>query len=392
MHDVLYENARLYPMGPSVHPVPEGCFAIKDGRFSALGETVRARRRLDLEGKLVLPGLVDCHTHLVYAGDRSSEHAMRLEGRSYREIARAGGGILATVEAVRAASEDELVETALPRARCLAREGVTTLEVKSGYGLDTPNEIKMLRAIRRLGELLPIRIRATFLGAHAVPPGQSRAGYMREILDETLPAVAEAGLADAVDIYLEDFAFDLEDLESLAARSAELGLPLRAHSEQLSAMGGTAAAARLGALSCDHLEYANSEDVAAMAENDTVAVLLPGAFYFLRESRRPPVPALREAGVRMAVASDLNPGSSPVPSLLICAHMACVFFGLSAVEAIEGITRHGAAAMGIGDEAGSIAIGRQADFTVWDLATPEQLVYQLGGLYPHRVYVKGEPL
>lgn len=379
-------------MDPSGHPVPEGCFAVTEGRFSALGETVRARRRLDLEGRLVLPGLVDCHTHLVYAGDRSSEHAMRLQGASYREIARAGGGILATVKAVRAASEEELVETALPRARCLLREGVTTLEIKSGYGLDTPNELKMLRAIRRLGEQLPIRIRATFLGAHAVPPGRSRTDYLRELLDETLPAVAEAGLADAVDIYLEDIAFDLQDLESLAARSAELGLPLRAHSEQLSALGGTAAAARLGAISCDHLEYASADDVAAMAENDTVAVLLPGAFYFLRESRRPPVAALREAGVRMAVASDLNPGSSPIHSLLICAHMACTLFGLSALEAVQGITRCGAAAMGAGDSAGSIAVGRQADFTVWDLAAPEQLVYQLGGLYPDRVYVKGEPI
>lgn len=392
MHDVLYENARLYPMDPSGHPVPEGCFAVTEGRFSALGETVRARRRLDLEGRLVLPGLVDCHTHLVFAGDRSSEHAMRLQGASYREIARAGGGILATVKAVRAASEEELVETALPRARCLLREGVTTLEIKSGYGLDTPNELKMLRAIRRLGEQLPIRIRATFLGAHAVPPGRSRTEYLRELLDETLPAVAEAGLADAVDIYLEDIAFDLQDLESLAARSAELGLPLRAHTEQLSAMGGTAAAASLGAISCDHLEYASADDVAAMAENDTVAVLLPGAFYFLRESRRPPVAALREAGVRMAVASDLNPGSSPIHSLLICAHMACTLFGLSALEAIQGITRCGATAMGLGDSAGSIAVGRQADFTVWDLAAPEQLVYQLGGLYPDRVYVKGEPI
>ncbi len=284
------------------------------------------------------------------------------------------------------------METALPRARCLLREGVTTVEIKSGYGLDTPNELKMLRAIRRLGEQLPIRVRATFLGAHAVPPGRSRTDYLRELLDETLPAVAEAGLADAVDIYLEDIAFDLQDLESLAARSAELGLPLRAHSEQLSAMGGTAAAARLGAMSCDHLEYASADDVAAMAENDTVAVLLPGAFYFLRESRRPPVAALREAGVRMAVASDLNPGSSPIHSLLICAHMACTFFGLSALEAIQGITRCGAAAMGVGDSAGSIAVGRQADFTVWDLAAPEQLVYQLGGLCPDRVYVKGEPI
>lgn len=392
MHDVLYENARLYPMDPSLPSMEDTCFAVTDGRFSAIGAPVPATRRVDLQGRMVLPGLVDCHTHLVFAGDRSAEHALRLSGASYEEIARSGGGILATVEAVRNASEDALVESALPRARSLVREGVTTLEIKSGYGLDTVTELKMLRVIRRLDEHLPIRVRATFLGAHAVPPGRSKGDYLREVVDEMLPAVAEAGLADAVDIFVENIAFDIADLECLAARAMELALPLRIHSEQLSAMGGSAAGARLGALSCDHLEYADGNDIAAMAKNDTVAVLLPGAFYFLRETRRPPVAALRRAGVRMAVASDLNPGSSPIPSLLICAHMACTFFGLTALEVVEAITRHGAAAMGMADCAGTIAVGRPADFTVWDLSGPEQLVYQLGGLYPDHVYAEGEPV
>jgi len=347
---------------------------------------------VDLNGRLVLPGLVDCHTHLVFAGDRAREHAMRLDGATYEEIARSGGGILSTVEAVRGSSEDQLVDLALPRVRAFIREGVTALEIKSGYGLDLVNEIKMLRVIRRLDDCLPIRIRATFLGAHAVPPGHSRATYMDEVVDDMLPAVAEAGLADAVDIFVERIGFDLDDLERLATRASELGLRLRVHAEQLSAMGGTAAGARLGALSCDHLEYADDRDVAALAESGAVAVLLPGAFYFLRETRKPPVEELRNAGVPMAVASDFNPGSSPVCSLLVSAHMACTLFGLTAREAIEAITRHGAAAMGLEQSAGRIAVGLPADFTVWELPGPEHLVYQLAGLYPAQTFVRGEAI
>lgn len=379
-------------MDPGVQLSGVGCLAVTGGRFSAVGEDVPASRRVDLDGRMVLPGLVDCHTHLVFAGDRAAEHALRLTGASYEEIARSGGGILSTVEAVRRSSEEELVELALPRARTLIREGVTALEIKSGYGLDLATELKMLRAIRRLDEMLPIRVRATFLGAHAIPPGRTRARYMDEVVEEMLPAVADAGLADSVDIFVERIGFGVDDLDRLAARAAELGLPLRVHAEQLSSMGGTAAGARLGALSCDHLEYADERDVAALAESDTVAVLLPGAFYFLRETRRPPVEALRRADVRMAVASDFNPGSSPVASLLISAHLACTLFGLTAMEAVQAITRHGAAAMGLGHSAGCIAPGRSADFTVWDLPSPEHLVYQLGGLYPVQVYVEGEPL
>jgi imidazolonepropionase len=300
--------------------------------------------------------------------------------------------ILSTVRAVRAASEDQLVEAALPRAQALLAEGVTTLEVKSGYGLDTANELKMLRAARRLGELLPLDVRTTFLGAHTVPAGRTRADYFEELLEQTLPAVAAEGLADAVDIFVESIAFDLDDLRALATAAATYGLPLRAHTEQLSARGGTALAAELGALSCDHLEYAEPADIAAMAAAGTVAVLLPGAFYFLRESRRPPVDALRAAGVPMAVASDVNPGSSPIVSLLTSLHMAGVFFGLSPLEGLAGITCHAARALGLGDDRGRIAPGLRADFTAWDLDDPALLAYQLGGLRPTGTYVGGEPV
>ena len=295
MHDVLYENVRLYPMEASAKQVAETRFAVRDGEFSAIGEDVEAARTVDLGGRVVLPGLVDCHTHLVYAGDRADEHALRLAGASYEEISRSGGGIAATVNAVRRASEQDLVDAALPRALALVREGVTTLEIKSGYGLDTDNELKMLRAIRALGERLPIRVSATFLGAHAVPPGSARKKYLRQVVEEMLPAVAADGLADAVDIFVESIAFELGDLRALADAAADYGMGLRVHAEQLSAMGASGLGARLGALSCDHLEYASNDDVAAMAENGTVAVLLPAAFYFLREQRPPPVDPFRRA-------------------------------------------------------------------------------------------------
>lgn len=392
MHDVIYENLRLYPMVADTEWSGESCFAVSDGRFSAIGEDVAAAHRVDLGGATVLPGLVDCHTHLVYAGDRCSEHVLRLGGANYEEIARAGGGILSTVEAVRAAAESDLVDAALPRAHALMREGVTLLEIKSGYGLDLENELKLLKAIRRLGEQLPIRVRATFLGAHAVPRGRDRSGYVREVIDQMLPVVAAEGLADAVDIFVETIGFDLTDLRDLAEAAEKYGLPLRVHAEQLSAMGASGMAARLGATSCDHLEFAQPDDVAAMATHGSVAVLLPGAFYFLREKQRPPVEAFRKAGVRMAVASDMNPGSSPIASLLICMHMACTLFGLKASEALTAVTRHGAAAMGMERKAGSIDVGRPADFTVWNLPSPEHLIYQLGGVSPTAVYAGGNRL
>jgi imidazolonepropionase len=394
VHDVLFDNLRFYPMTSSaadgeLSQGPGTCFAVTDGRFSAVGEPVAARKRVDLGGRMVLPGFVDCHTHLVYAGDRNNEHALRRSGASYADIATAGGGILSTVRAVREASEDDLLAASLPRLEALLAEGVTTVEIKSGYGLDTRNELKMLRVARALGERLPVTIRTTFLGAHAIPVDRAPPDYMAEVIDEMLPAVAAEGLADAVDIFVESIAFGLDDLASLATTAADLGLPLRAHTDQLTRMGGTALAARLGALSCDHLEYANADDVEAMADAGTVAVLLPGAFYFLREKQLPPIERLRAAGVPMAVASDINPGSSPIVSLLANLHMSGVFFGLSAAEGLYGITRHAAAALGLGDDTGRIEPGLRADFTTWDLATPEALMFQMGGLKPTNTYVGG---
>ena len=389
MHDILFENLRFYPMSADLTPAAGDCLAVSDGRFSALGESVEARQRVDLGGRLVLPGFIDCHTHLLYAGDRMKEHAMRLSGASYEEIARSGGGILSTVRAVREATVEDLVEQSLPRAQALLAEGVTTIEIKSGYGLDTDNELKMLRAIKRLDELIPARVKATFLGAHAVPEGRERRDYLREVCQEMLPRVADEGLADSVDIFVESIAFGLDDLGMLAESAEAFGLSLRVHAEQLSSMGATRMAAELKALSCDHLEYAGAEDVRAMGENGTTAVLLPGAFYFLGETRKPPIDLLRKHNVPMAVASDINPGSSPIVSLLTNLHMASTFFGLTPDESLAGITRNAALALGLAGEVGEIALGARADFSVWQLESPEYLLYQLGGISPHAVFVDG---
>jgi imidazolonepropionase len=389
MHDILFKNLRFYPMSADLAPGVGDCIAVSNGRFSAIGERVEAKQEIDLDGHLVLPGFVDCHTHLLYAGDRMKEHALRLSGASYEEIARSGGGILSTVRAVRAATIEDLVEQSLPRAQALMAEGVTTIEIKSGYGLDTDNEIKMLRAIRRLDELIPARVRATFLGAHAVPDGRERRDYLNDVCKVMLPIVADEGLADSVDIFVESIAFGLDDLSMLADSAEKFGLSLRVHAEQLSSMGASRMAAELKALSCDHLEYASADDVRAMGENGTVAVLLPGAFYFLGETRKPPIDLLRKHDVPMAVASDINPGSSPVVSLLTNLHMASTLFGLTTDESLAGITRHAARAMGLAGEVGEIALGARADFSVWQLESPEFLLYQLGGVSPRAVFVNG---
>ena len=388
MAELFFHNARVYPKADGDEVVE--CFAVEQGRIVSLGEPVAAARSIDLGGRLVLPGFIDCHTHLLWAGDRADEFALRQAGAAYAEIARAGGGILSTVRAVRAADEDTLVALALPRLKALADEGVTCVEIKSGYGLDLDTELKMLRAIRRLDALQPLRVRATFLGAHTVPRDRARAEYLEEIITHMLPAIAEQRLADYVDIYVEDIAFSVADMARLFAVAAGMGFGLRAHTGQLSDAGATAAACRLGALSCDHLEYADDEAVAAMARHGTTAVLLPGAWYCLRETRLPPVASLRRHGVPMAVASDANPGTSPIVSLLTALHMSVVCFGLTPAEALAGVTRHAARALGL--SLGELAPGAPADFSAWDMARPTLLGYQLGGLRPQAVFIGGEQI
>ncbi len=369
--------------------VQDGALLIDGGAIAWVGPRAElpaelkaegACEEVDLGGRLLTPGLIDCHTHLVYGGNRAGEFEQRLQGVSYEEIARAGGGILSSVQATRAASEEELAAAALPRLNGLAAEGVTTLEVKSGYGLDTENELKMLRAARRLGaEQGAVEVVTSFLGAHALPPEFStdREGYVRLILEEMLPAVVAEGLADAVDEGLYESRFSTEEMERIFRAAQHLGLPLKLHAEQLSDLGGTAMAARLGALSADHLEYLGQDGVEALAASGTVAVLLPGAFYYLHETRKPPVAALVAADVPMAVATDHNPGSSPIFSLLAAMNMACVLFGLTPEQALRGTTANAARALGLADR-GQLRPGLRADLALWEVETPGELSYALG--------------
>ncbi len=389
MLDLAIKNARIYTMSGRLEPHPSTSFGIKHGRFAGFDVEEPAKNEVDAAGKVILPGFIDCHTHAVYAGNRMAEHAKKLTGSSYEDIARSGGGIVSTVKAVRDASESMLVDESRPRLQALCFEGVTTVEIKIGYGLDLENELKMLAAAKQLGLETDQTIVTTFLGAHTIPPGEERRQYLDEIINFMLPAVRERKLADTVDIFVEKIAFDVADMQRLFEAALQLGFKLRAHTDQLSNMGATAAAARLGALSCDHLEYTNKSDFAAMKKSGTIAVLLPGAFYFLNETQKPPVQQFRNNDIAMAVASDLNPGSSPVASLLIAMHMACSLFGLTPAEALFGVTRNAARSLGMENEIGQIAAGRQADFTIWDIPDPEFLVYQLGGLRPDAVYIKG---
>jgi imidazolonepropionase len=387
--DLRVDNARLYPMDGSARPSASRSFGVSNGRIAAFDEAAPARSVVDARDAVVLPGLIDCHTHAVFAGNRMNEHRLKLQGASYAQIAQAGGGIMSTVRAVRAASEQQLVDESRPRIAALAADGVTTLEIKSGYGLDVDNELKMLRAIRVLAGESPCRIEATFLGAHTVPPGITRESYVTSVCEDMLPRVRAEALAGCVDIFIESIAFDLHDARRILACAREHGLKVRAHAEQLSASGAAALAAELGALSCDHLEYLDEAGARAMARGGCVAVLLPGAYYFLRETRRPPVPLLREHGIAMAVASDLNPGTSPVASLLTALHMSVTLFGLTPDEALLGVTCHAARALGR-DDIGSLTAGRRADFTLWDVPEPEFLTYQLGGLKPRAIFIEGQ--
>ncbi|NNF59948.1 MAG: imidazolonepropionase [Gammaproteobacteria bacterium] len=392
VHDLIVKNARLYPMAGDVRPAAATSFAVSGGRISALPASGEATSTIDAGGRVVLPGLIDCHTHALYAGDRMAEHKRRLEGATYAQIAREGGGISSTVRAVRAASEDQLVEQTLPRVAALAREGVTTIEIKSGYGLTTSDELKMLRAIGSVARNTEQRIVPTFLGAHAIPAESGKEKYVAEICQEMLPAVAEQKLSDTCDIYIESIAFDQDAARTILERAAALGLQRRAHTEQLSNSGGTALAAALGALSCDHLECAEDDDIQAMGIHGAVAVLLPGAYYFLREIHRPPLASLHRHKVPIAVASDLNPGTSPIASLLTAMHMATIMFGLTADEALLGVTQNAARALGKQDNIGTLEVGKLADFSLWDIPAPEFLLYRLGGITPEAVYINGQPV
>ncbi len=345
----------------------------------------------DLHGAWVTPGLIDCHTHTVFGGNRSGEFEQRLQGVSYADIAAQGGGIASTVRATRAASEDELFESAHKRLRSLLRDGVTTVEIKSGYGLDLVSERKLLRVIRRLGDALPVSVRATCLAAHALPPEyKDRAdAYIDHICSEMLPALAAEGLVDAVDAFCEYLAFSPAQVERVFKVARQLGLPVKLHAEQLSSLHGSSLAARYQALSADHLEFMTEDDAIAMAAAGTVAVLLPGAFYFLRETQLPPMEALRKHGVKIAIASDLNPGTSPALSVRLMLNMACTLFRMTPEEALAGATQHAATALGMGDTHGSLEVGKVADFVAWQIDRPADLAYWLGGELEKRVVRHG---
>ncbi len=363
--------------------IEPGAIAVRAGRVAWVGADADLPPSdapvTDLDGRWVTPGLVDCHTHLVWAGNRAREFELRLEGASYEEIARAGGGIVSSVRQLREASDDELLRQTLPRLDDLIAEGVTTVEVKSGYGLDLPNERKSLRVARQLGDERPVTIRTTFLGAHAVPPeANGDTGAQIEAVLEMLPRVAEEGLADAVDGFCEGVAFSPEEIARVFDAAVALGLPVKLHADQLSDLGGGALAARYGALSADHLEYSSEESVRAMAEAGTVAVMLPGAYYFLRETQAPPIELFRRYGVPLAVATDANPGTSPLTSLLLAMNMAATLFGMTVEECLAGSTRVAARALGMENETGTIEMGKWADFAIWDIDDPAELVYRIG--------------
>ena len=344
----------------------------------------------DLGGAVVTPGLIDCHTHLVFGGNRAHEFDLRLNGASYEEIARAGGGIVSTVKATREASEDELFVQALPRAHALLADGVTALEIKSGYGLDKETERRMLRVARRIGNALGITVRTSFLGLHALPPEyrENRTAYVSLVCDEMLPALAAEGLVDAVDAFCENIGFTPEETRRVFDRATELGLPVKLHAEQLSDLDGAALVARYRGLSADHLEYLSDSGIRAMAAAGTVAVLLPGAFYALRETKLPPIAGLREHGVAMAIATDCNPGTSPLLSLRLAAGMACTLFRLTPEEALRGVTVHAARALGLSDR-GTLQTGQRADLAVWNVKHPSELCYWIGGQMLRNVFIGG---
>jgi len=397
----VWHNARLVTARgdlPDLGVIERGLIAMRDGRIVFAGEQsdfpagADAVERFDCEGRWITPGLIDCHTHLVYGGDRAHEFELRLQGASYEEIARAGGGIVSTVAATRSASEAELVASALPRLDALIAEGVTTLEIKSGYGLNTATEMRQLSAARTLGRNRPVAIRTTFLGAHALP--QEAQGdkdrYIGLVCEEMLPAVAKEGLADAVDAFMEGIAFSGEQTARVFRAAKSLGLRVKLHADQLSNLGGAALAAQFSALSADHLEHTDAAGVAAMARAGTVAVLLPGAFYFIRETNKPPVQLLREHRVNIALATDSNPGSSPLTSLLLAMNMGATLFRMNVAECLAGTTREAARALGILGETGTLEAGKWCDLAIWDIERPAELVYRIGFNPLHRRVWRGQ--
>lgn len=348
--------------------------------------------QLDAQGRLVSPGLIDCHTHLVYAGSRAKEFEQRLNGVSYSDIAKAGGGIASTVSATRSSDKQELFDLAKQRLQSFLDEGVTTVEIKSGYGLDLENEIKMLKVARRLGEELPLDVKTSFLGAHATPPefDGDNAAYIEHVCDEILPKVAQLQLADCVDAFCENIAFTAEQVNQVFSVAKGLDLPIKLHAEQLSDQKGAVMAAKMGALSVDHIEFLEESDVVHLKQNDTVAVLLPGAFYFLGETKLPPIAELRRQGVPIAIASDSNPGSSPVESLLLMLNMACTLFKLTPDEALAGVTINAAKALGIQHRVGTLEVGKRANIVLWDIHEPAELSYRIGSNPCNTVMFEGE--
>ena len=398
--NLLLTNAAVATMtegGVAYGLIESGAVALSGGTIAWVGESADVPaefagfERVDLFGKLVTPGLIDCHTHIVFGGNRAREFEMRLQGATYEEIARAGGGILSSVKATRAASEEELLEGALPRVDAMIAEGVTTIEIKSGYGLTVESELSMLRVARRIADVRPVSIVTSFLGAHAIPPeykGRADA-YLDEVCFPALELAHDNRLVDSVDSFCESIAFSPTEIERVFAKAKSLGLPVKLHAEQLSDLGGAALAARNGALSCDHLEFLGADGIEAMAKSGSIAVMLPGAFYTLREKQLPPIEALRVAGVAMAVATDCNPGSSPMTSLLLAMNMACTLFRMTPEEAIAGATRNAAKALGLSD-CGTISTGSRADLAVWNASHPAELAYRIGFNPIHKRMFKGE--
>jgi len=386
--DRVWRGARLATMAaaqPGLGIVENGLIAARDGRIVYAGAAsdapgLDAAETIECEGRWITPGLVDCHTHIVYGGNRAHEFELRLAGATYDEISRAGGGIVSTMRATRSESEEQLLAAARRRVETLMRDGVTTLEVKSGYGLDLDSEMKSLRVARRLGDVLPLSVVTTFLGAHALPPEANgdKDAYIAQVCEQQLPAVAKAGLADAVDAFCESIAFSPEQTARVFEAARRFGLPVKLHAEQLTTLGGAALAARFGALSADHLEHADEAGIQAMAAAGTVAVLLPGAFYFLRETQKPPVDLLRRHGVPIAISSDSNPGTSPLTSLLLTMNMAATFFRMTVDECLLGVTRQAARALGRLDRAGTLEAGKSCDLAIWDIERPAELVYRIG--------------